>query len=197
MNTPHGQPEDFDAKDFALALEKALGEAFSGIALADKAAAKLIAFGVRLAETSRSINLTRILDPEGMAVRHFLDTYPLLQVLDEPAGPLLDMGTGGGNASPILRWALHNLSNVEGFHLLRKALQGQEEFERITAAPLPVQHEGSAPFAYSFVDESAPPEQAFMYALEIIYTDQTRAIIAQTGTPRSSGRFFFPLMILH
>ncbi|MHC4945201.1 MAG: 16S rRNA (guanine(527)-N(7))-methyltransferase RsmG [Planctomycetota bacterium] len=53
-------------------------------------------FGAWLAEASLTINLTRILDPEDMAVRHFLDSYQLLKVLKKVKDPVLDAGCGGG-----------------------------------------------------------------------------------------------------
>ena len=59
-------------------------------------------YGVRLAAASSQVNLTRILDGRGMAVRHFLDTYHLLPVLKEVNGPVLDMGTGGGVPGLVL-----------------------------------------------------------------------------------------------
>jgi 16S rRNA (guanine527-N7)-methyltransferase len=57
---------------------------------------KLVSFGILLAEASASVNLTRILDPEKMAVSHFLDTSHLLPLLKHPKGPILDIGCGGG-----------------------------------------------------------------------------------------------------
>jgi 16S rRNA (guanine527-N7)-methyltransferase len=86
----------FDAKAFSKRLMEAIIDLFTSPPLPRDRAELLVAFGVRLAEASRSINLTRILDPNDMAVRHFLDAYHLLTVLKGTRGPVLDVGCGGG-----------------------------------------------------------------------------------------------------
>jgi len=52
-------------------------------------------FCERLAAANESINLTGITDPEGMAVRHVLDSLLALPLL-EGSRSLMDLGSGGG-----------------------------------------------------------------------------------------------------
>jgi len=88
--------EPFDEVAFAEKLARSLEGLFTAPPLPPDRIEKLIAFGARLSRVSREINLTRILDPEAMAVRHFLDSYQLLHVLRESRGPVVDIGSGGG-----------------------------------------------------------------------------------------------------
>ncbi|MBU0756060.1 MAG: 16S rRNA (guanine(527)-N(7))-methyltransferase RsmG [Planctomycetes bacterium] len=93
---PDKEAEPFDVETFKRALKTGVEAVFRARPLPRDRFEKLIRFGCLLAETSQSINLTRILDPHDMAVRHFLDTYQLLRVLKGVRGPVLDVGTGGG-----------------------------------------------------------------------------------------------------
>ena len=88
--------DGFDGPAFQSALEAAIITAFGQGLLDPVQVKRLTAFGTWLAEASGSVNLTRILDPEGMAVRHFLDTFQLIPLLEGIPGPVLDVGTGGG-----------------------------------------------------------------------------------------------------
>jgi 16S rRNA (guanine527-N7)-methyltransferase len=87
---------EFDAKLFSKRLMETLEGLFISPPLPRDRLDKLVAFGTRLAQASRQINLTRILDPEDMAIRHFLDTYQLLNALKGVQGLVLDAGCGGG-----------------------------------------------------------------------------------------------------
>lgn len=50
-----------------------------------------------LVEWNERMNLTAITDPEGIAVRHFVDSLTLLRAADPPPGAkLLDVGAGAG-----------------------------------------------------------------------------------------------------
>lgn len=95
MNPEAAKPS-FDALAFAEALRIAVDLRFESMHLPLARRDKLVRFGVLLAKASMSINLTRILDPEGMTVSHFLDSSYLLPVLKKMRGPILDVGTGGG-----------------------------------------------------------------------------------------------------
>ncbi|MFH2000369.1 MAG: 16S rRNA (guanine(527)-N(7))-methyltransferase RsmG [Planctomycetota bacterium] len=86
----------FESESFMKALSVEIEALFSPNSLPADRMQKLAAFGTALAETSQFINLTRILDPRDMAVRHFLDSCQLLQVLKNVSGPVCDIGTGGG-----------------------------------------------------------------------------------------------------
>lgn len=88
--------ETFDKKAFATSLKASTEEVFKGLRLPADRVKKLVRFGVQLAAASTSTNLTRILDPRDMAVKHFLDSYQLIKVLKSVTGPVLDVGTGGG-----------------------------------------------------------------------------------------------------
>lgn len=96
MSASNNKPKPFDAATFVTALEAAVRVAFAQSPLPAKRLACLIKYGFLLAEASQTINLTRILDPEAMAVRHFLDAFQLLPMLKEVRGPIVDVGTGGG-----------------------------------------------------------------------------------------------------
>jgi 16S rRNA (guanine527-N7)-methyltransferase len=88
--------ESFDDKAFANSLRTSIEEVFKDSGLPAGRVEKLVRYGVHLAGTSASINLTRILEPRDMAVRHFLDSFQLIKVLKQVTGPVLDAGTGGG-----------------------------------------------------------------------------------------------------
>jgi len=67
------------------------------VGLPDRArlAADLGRFCEVLAATNEQLNLTGITDPEGMAVRHVLDSLTLLPLLQD-APSIMDFGSGGG-----------------------------------------------------------------------------------------------------
>lgn len=61
----------------------------------DVLAADLVRYAELLLDCNTRLNLTRITDPEGVAVRHLLDSLLALPLLDG-TGPVLDLGSGGG-----------------------------------------------------------------------------------------------------
>lgn len=73
-----------------------------GVTVTPEAAEKLDLYAVRLVETNRNVNLTAITDPEGILVKHFLDSLSLAPLLTERAAglsgalSLVDVGTGAG-----------------------------------------------------------------------------------------------------
>lgn len=63
-----------------------------------------------LLETNRLINLTAIKQPEGVAIRHFVDSLTLLKVMDIAHGlALIDVGTGAGFPAVPLKIARPDL----------------------------------------------------------------------------------------
>ena len=96
MTFKHEKEEPFEAAAFREALSKSVESCFEGLPLTAFQADRLVAYGTWLADISRSINLTRILEPQAMAVAHFLDAWQLLPLLEGRSGRVLDAGTGGG-----------------------------------------------------------------------------------------------------
>jgi 16S rRNA (guanine527-N7)-methyltransferase len=67
------------------------------IALTPEQAAQFDTYARLLAEWNQRINLTAIIDPEGIQVRHFLDSLSICRVLPMlPGLRLIDVGTGAG-----------------------------------------------------------------------------------------------------
>lgn len=64
------------------------------LALPEGAQEKLLAYLELLAKWNKTYNLTAIRDPEKMISHHLLDSLAVLPHL--PAGPLADVGSGGG-----------------------------------------------------------------------------------------------------
>ena len=76
-----------------------------GLEIGEPQCAKLMFYGDILCEYNQKINLTAITDPEGIAMKHFLDSvYPFLteDILPEGA-KLIDVGTGAGFPSCPLK----------------------------------------------------------------------------------------------
>lgn len=76
-----------------------LAELFSaeGFEITEKQYAQLSSYASALVEWNEKMNLTGITDPEGIAVKHFLDSILPLKFLDIPKGErVIDVGTGAG-----------------------------------------------------------------------------------------------------
>lgn len=59
-----------------------------------------------LVEWNEKINLTAILDPEGIAVKHFLDSLMIFKYVDIPEGAsVIDIGTGAGFPGVVMKIA--------------------------------------------------------------------------------------------
>lgn len=68
-----------------------------GVILDEKALERFDIYAKLLKEWNEKINLTAITDPEGITVKHFLDSLSLFKVADLPKGAkLIDVGTGAG-----------------------------------------------------------------------------------------------------
>lgn len=59
-----------------------------------------------LVEWNEKINLTAIVDPEGIAVKHFLDCLMIFKYVDIPKGAsIIDIGTGAGFPGVVIKIA--------------------------------------------------------------------------------------------
>ena len=68
-----------------------------GIEISESLAEKLSVYAVELREWNEKINLTAILDDEGIAIKHFLDCLLVCKAADFKSGMnVIDVGTGAG-----------------------------------------------------------------------------------------------------
>jgi 16S rRNA (guanine527-N7)-methyltransferase len=67
-----------------------------GLTLNDQQLAQFLLYQQELLDWNTRFNLTAITDPEGVQIRHFLDSLSLLAVYDGPQTRLLDIGSGAG-----------------------------------------------------------------------------------------------------
>ena len=68
-----------------------------GLSVTDEQIEKLDRFAGMLIEKNKVMNLTAILDPDGIAVKHFADSLSVLKEKDIKSGSkILDLGTGAG-----------------------------------------------------------------------------------------------------
>lgn len=75
-----------------------------GIEVDDTAKERLIKYADMLVEWNEKINLTAITDPEGIVVKHFLDSALLLtQVPVCKGAKIIDVGTGAGFPGMVLK----------------------------------------------------------------------------------------------
>lgn len=79
--------------------EKTLADTLNtyGITLEAEKLKKLHGYFKLLLDANRTLNLTRITDPDDAALRHFADSVALLSAVDVAEGArVIDVGTGGG-----------------------------------------------------------------------------------------------------
>ena len=68
-----------------------------GIALTDEQLSRFNTLSELLVEQNKTMNLTAITDPDGIAVRHFADSISVLTAAEMPKGAkVLNVGTGAG-----------------------------------------------------------------------------------------------------
>ena len=68
-----------------------------GITLTDEQLSRFDMLSDLLVEQNKTMNLTAITDPDGIAVKHFADSISVLTAADIPQGArILDVGTGAG-----------------------------------------------------------------------------------------------------
>lgn len=81
-----------------------------GIELNEKQLGMFDAYTALLLEWNQKFNLTRITEPEEIAVKHYLDSLSMLKFVDVPAGSkLIDVGTGAGFPGIPLKIAVPGL----------------------------------------------------------------------------------------
>lgn len=74
--------------------------------LDDVALKRLEKYADLLVEWNEKINLTAIVDPEGIAVKHFLDCLMIFKYIDIPKGAsIIDIGTGAGFPGVVIKIA--------------------------------------------------------------------------------------------
>ena len=67
------------------------------VKLDDEALDRFDKYGKLLVEWNEKINLTAITDPEGVTIKHFLDSITIFSYVDIPEGAkVIDVGTGAG-----------------------------------------------------------------------------------------------------
>lgn len=75
-----------------------------GVSLDDKALDRLDKYAEYLVEVNKNVNLTRITEPEDIAVKHFLDSMTVLTAADIPMNAAVaDVGTGAGFPGMVLK----------------------------------------------------------------------------------------------
>ncbi len=74
--------------------------------LPETALKRLEKYADLLVEWNEKINLTAIVDPEGIAVKHFLDSLMIFKYVDIPQGAsVIDIGTGAGFPGVVMKIA--------------------------------------------------------------------------------------------
>ena len=79
--------------DRALLIDSA---AALGVTVDAVAAERLDEYAIRLTEWNQRMNLTAITDPEGIVLKHFVDSLAAAPLLPEGPFSLIDVGTGAG-----------------------------------------------------------------------------------------------------
>ena len=75
-----------------------------GVELNDEALQKFDMLAELLIEQNKTMNLTAITDPDGIAVKHFADSISVLSAAEIPQGArILDVGTGAGFPGMVLK----------------------------------------------------------------------------------------------
>jgi len=125
----------------------ALGVTLSGLHLDS-----LATFAAELCKWNRKINLTSIVLPEEIAIKHFIDSLALVKYVDL-AGKLLDIGSGGGFPSIPVKIILPDIDIVSVDAVEKKILFQRHvarllNFERFSALHcrvenLPEQYKGA------------------------------------------------------
>jgi 16S rRNA (guanine527-N7)-methyltransferase len=81
-----------------------------GIVLSPRQIASFERYENELIEWNSRFNLTAVRDPEGIRVKHFLDSISCMTVMKDPApGQMIDIGTGAGFPGIPLKIMLPNL----------------------------------------------------------------------------------------
>lgn len=91
-------------------LLKAKAEVFH-VKLDEKALERFDTYAKLLIEWNEKINLTAITDPEGIVIKHFVDSLTIFDAVDIPDGAkVIDVGTGAGFPGLVMLIARPNLN---------------------------------------------------------------------------------------
>lgn len=108
----------------------AKGASELGIILSEAQLDQFDKFTVLLLEWNEKFNLTRITDPEEIAVKHYLDSLSVFKFVDIPVGSsIIDVGTGAGFPAIPLKIARPDLK-ITMLDSVRKRLTFLEEAVR-------------------------------------------------------------------
>lgn len=89
-----------------LPFEKIIENCKDFCSLDEVAVKRLEKYADLLVEWNEKINLTAIVDPEGIAVKHFLDCLMIFKYIDIPEGAsVIDIGTGAGFPGVVIKIA--------------------------------------------------------------------------------------------
>lgn len=89
-----------------LPFDKIIDNCKSFCPLDETALNRLSKYADLLVEWNEKINLTAILDPEGIAIKHFLDSIMIFKYVDIPEGAsVIDIGTGAGFPGVVMKIA--------------------------------------------------------------------------------------------
>ena len=83
--------------------------AAQGVALSDLQLEQLDRYADTLVEANQKMNLTAIVDRQGIEEKHFLDSLLLVPLLPEGCKSLIDVGTGAGFPGVVAKVALPGL----------------------------------------------------------------------------------------
>ena len=67
-----------------------------GVTISPEQARQLDCYAELLVEWNEKVNLTAITDPEGILIKHFVDSITLAPLLPDIPFSLIDVGTGAG-----------------------------------------------------------------------------------------------------
>ncbi len=110
-----------------------------GVELSAPAAEKCAVYAARLVEWNQKMNLTAITDPEGMLIKHYLDSLTAVPCLPAGAKTLIDVGTGAGFPGVVLGLCCPWLK-ITLLDSLQKRLTFLEELCRELELPVTLVH---------------------------------------------------------
>ena len=97
----------------------------NGVTITPQQYEELAAFQKKVLDVNKSMNLTRITDPEEFAVKHFIDSMTLLPHIPYGA-TVLDIGTGAGFPGVVLGILRHDI-RLELLDSLKKRVSFLED----------------------------------------------------------------------
>ncbi|MBQ9083297.1 MAG: 16S rRNA (guanine(527)-N(7))-methyltransferase RsmG [Clostridia bacterium] len=116
------------------------GAAAMNIELTDTQLAQFDLYATLLVEWNQKMNLTAITDPEGIVVKHFLDSLSFLRYVKPPKNAsLIDVGTGAGFPAVVLKIARPDL-RITLLDSLNKRLLFLQEVSRQLHLPMTTVH---------------------------------------------------------